>query len=153
MLKHQTMQYNTEHNHQLYSFWGKCSSDAETSNSRCYDAKISNITEKFNVLSFSLFFLGQMFLQYWTIYQIEHSIKQNLTEFLLAALYHYYYIKSLNGHVQLQFISSWRQSGAPDNRGYHIYLAIRWGFPLSTMTTNNWISPMKFCYNTSFTLP
>ena len=32
-----------------------------------------------------------------------------------------------------------------------IYLAIRWGFPLSRMTTNNFISPMKFCYNTTFT--
>ena len=26
------------------------------------------------------------------------------------------------------------------------------GFPFSKMTTNNLISPMKFCYNTSFTL-
>ena len=38
-------------------------------------------------------------------------------------------------------------------RKFCIYLAIRWGFPLSRVTTNNWISPMKFCLNTSFTLP
>ena len=30
-------------------------------------------------------------------------------------------------------------------------MAIRWGFPLSRMTTNNEIGPMKFCYNKSFT--
>ena len=29
---------------------------------------------------------------------------------------------------------------------YHIYLAIRQGFPLSRVTTNNLISPMKSCY-------
>ena len=29
----------------------------------------------------------------------------------------------------------------------------RLGFPLSTMTTHYLISPMKFCYNASFTLP
>ena len=34
-----------------------------------------------------------------------------------------------------------------------IYSTIRWGFPLSRMSTNNEISPMKFCYNTSFSLP
>ena len=32
------------------------------------------------------------------------------------------------------------------------FLAIRWGFPLSRMTTNNYISPMKFCYNKSFAI-
>ena len=36
---------------------------------------------------------------------------------------------------------------------YRIYPAIRRGFPFSRMTTNNKISPKKFCYNTSFTLP
>ena len=36
---------------------------------------------------------------------------------------------------------------------YHIYLAIRWDFSLIRMTAHNRISPMKFCYNTSFTLP
>ena len=36
---------------------------------------------------------------------------------------------------------------------YHIYLAIRWVFPLSRMTTNIKISPIKLCYNTCFTLP
>ena len=35
---------------------------------------------------------------------------------------------------------------------YHIYSAIRWGFSLYRMTTNNLISPMKFCHNMSFTL-
>ena len=30
----------------------------------------------------------------------------------------------------------------------HMYLAIIWIYPLSRMTTNNLISPMKFCYNT-----
>ena len=34
---------------------------------------------------------------------------------------------------------------------YSIYLAIRQGFSLSRMTTNNLISHLKFCYNTSFT--
>ena len=34
---------------------------------------------------------------------------------------------------------------------YHIYLAIRPGFHLSNIATNNWISPMKCCYNTNFT--
>ena len=29
---------------------------------------------------------------------------------------------------------------------YHIYSAIRMSFPLSRMTTNNYISPMKSCY-------
>ena len=36
---------------------------------------------------------------------------------------------------------------------YRIYSAIRWSFPLSKLTTNNIISPLKFCYSTSFTLP
>ena len=37
---------------------------------------------------------------------------------------------------------------------YCISLAIRQGyFSLPTMTTNNYISPMKFCYDTSFNLP
>ena len=36
---------------------------------------------------------------------------------------------------------------------YHIYPAIRRGFCPSRMTSNNEISPMKFCYNTNFTLP
>ena len=31
---------------------------------------------------------------------------------------------------------------------YRIYSAIKWGFSLSRMTTNNQISPTKFCYNT-----
>ena len=35
---------------------------------------------------------------------------------------------------------------------YRIYSAMRRGFSLSRMTTNNEISPMKFCYDTSFTL-
>ena len=37
---------------------------------------------------------------------------------------------------------------------YHIYPAIRQGFRASRMTSayNNLISPMKFCYNTNFTL-
>ena len=35
---------------------------------------------------------------------------------------------------------------------YCIYLVIRQGFPLSRKTTNNQISPLKFCYNTSFSL-
>ena len=36
---------------------------------------------------------------------------------------------------------------------YRIYLAIRRGFCPSRMTSNNLISPMKFCYNNNFTLP
>ena len=36
---------------------------------------------------------------------------------------------------------------------YRIYSAKRQGFLLSRMTANNLISPMKFCYNMSFTLP
>ena len=36
---------------------------------------------------------------------------------------------------------------------YRIYPAIRRGFCPSRMTLNNKISPMKFCYNTNFTLP
>ena len=36
---------------------------------------------------------------------------------------------------------------------YRIYLAIRQDFCVSRMTTNNLISPMKFCCYTSFTLP
>ena len=36
---------------------------------------------------------------------------------------------------------------------YHIYPAIRWGFPLSRMTIYNYISPMYFCSNTCFTHP
>ena len=42
---------------------------------------------------------------------------------------------------------------------YCNYLAIPYlfsyktGFPLSRMTTNNYICPMKFCYNIQFTLP
>ena len=36
---------------------------------------------------------------------------------------------------------------------YRIYPAIRRGFCSSRMTSNNYISPMKFCYNTNFTLP
>ena len=36
---------------------------------------------------------------------------------------------------------------------YRTYLAIRQGFPLSRMSTNNQISLMQFCCNTSFTLP
>ena len=39
------------------------------------------------------------------------------------------------------------------NDSHRIYSAIRRGFHLSRMTTNNLISSMKFCYNTSFTLP
>ena len=35
---------------------------------------------------------------------------------------------------------------------YRIYPAIRRGFCPSRMTSNNFISPMKFCYNTNFTL-
>ena len=36
---------------------------------------------------------------------------------------------------------------------YRIYPAIRRGFCSSRMTSNNYISPMKFCNNTNFTLP
>ena len=36
---------------------------------------------------------------------------------------------------------------------YHIYSVIRRGFPWSKMNTSNWINPMKFHYNTKFTLP
>ena len=36
---------------------------------------------------------------------------------------------------------------------YRIFLAIRRGFRPSRMTSNNLISPMKFCYNTNSTLP
>ena len=36
---------------------------------------------------------------------------------------------------------------------YHIFPAIRRGFRPSRMTSNNLISPMKFCYNTNSTLP
>ena len=36
---------------------------------------------------------------------------------------------------------------------YRIYPAIRRGFCPSRMTSNNKISPMKFCYNTNFNLP
>ena len=36
---------------------------------------------------------------------------------------------------------------------YHIYLAVRLGFSLSRRTKNNYISPLKFCYTTSFSLP
>ena len=36
---------------------------------------------------------------------------------------------------------------------YRIFPAIRRGFRPSRMTSNNWISPMRFCYNTNSTLP
>ena len=36
---------------------------------------------------------------------------------------------------------------------YRIFLAIRRGFRPSKTTSNNLISPMKFCYNTNSTLP
>ena len=36
---------------------------------------------------------------------------------------------------------------------YRIFLAIRRGFRPSRMTSNNLISPLKFCYNTNSTLP
>ena len=36
---------------------------------------------------------------------------------------------------------------------YRIYPAIRRAFCPSRMTSNNLISPMKFCNNTNFTLP
>ena len=36
---------------------------------------------------------------------------------------------------------------------YRIFPAIRRGFRPSRMTSNNLISPMKFCYNTNSTLP
>ena len=36
---------------------------------------------------------------------------------------------------------------------FHNCSALRWGFPLSRMTTDNLISPLKFCCNTSFILP
>ena len=36
---------------------------------------------------------------------------------------------------------------------YRIFPAIRQGFRPSRMTSNNLISPMKFCYNTNSTLP
>ena len=36
---------------------------------------------------------------------------------------------------------------------YRIFSAIRRGFRPSRMTSNNLISPMKFCYNTNSTLP
>ena len=36
---------------------------------------------------------------------------------------------------------------------YHIFPARRRGFRPSRMTSNNLISPMKFCYNTNSTLP
>ena len=38
-------------------------------------------------------------------------------------------------------------------KSHCIYLAIRQGFSPSRMTANNEISPIKFCYNTRFTLP
>ena len=38
-------------------------------------------------------------------------------------------------------------------KGNRIYSAVRQGFSLSRMTTNNLISPTKICYNSSFTLP
>ena len=38
------------------------------------------------------------------------------------------------------------------NQG-RIFPAIRRGFRPSRMTSNNLISPMKFCYNTNSTLP
>ena len=38
-------------------------------------------------------------------------------------------------------------------RLYRIFPAIRRGFRPSRMTSNNLISPMKFCYNTNSTLP
>ena len=38
-------------------------------------------------------------------------------------------------------------------RQYRIFPAIRRGFCPSRMTSNNLISPMKFCYNTNSTLP
>ena len=34
---------------------------------------------------------------------------------------------------------------------YHIFPAIRRGFRPARMTSNNLISPMKFCYNTNST--
>ena len=36
---------------------------------------------------------------------------------------------------------------------YRIFPAIRRGFRPSRMTSNNLISPMKFCYKTNSTLP
>ena len=36
---------------------------------------------------------------------------------------------------------------------YHIYSAIRRGFPLSGISTNTQISPVQFCSNLKFTLP
>ena len=40
-----------------------------------------------------------------------------------------------------------------DSLHYRIFLAIRRGFRPSRMTSNNLISPIKFCYNTNSTLP
>ena len=42
---------------------------------------------------------------------------------------------------------------AKSEEQYHIFPAIRRGFRPSRMTSNNLISPMKFCYNTNSTLP
>ena len=43
--------------------------------------------------------------------------------------------------------------GMFERNKYRIFPAIRRGFHPSRITSNNLISPMKFCYNTSSTLP
>ena len=52
-------------------------------------------------------------------------------------------MKSLNGSLLLLML----------HHIYRIFPAIRQGFSPSRMTSNNLISPMKFCYNTNSTLP
>ena len=52
-------------------------------------------------------------------------------------------VKPLQGHL-----ASHRQD---QDLPYRIYPAIKRGFCPSRMTSNNYISPMKSCYNTNFT--
>ena len=61
--------------------------------------------------------------------------------------------------ADLQKLLCWIMHDADKHQGnrahnkYRIFLAIRRGFRPSRMTSNNLISPMKFCYNTNSTLP
>ena len=47
-------------------------------------------------------------------------------------------------------LPEWTETGG---HNYRIFPAIRRGFRPSRMTSNNLISPMKFCYKTNSTLP
>ena len=61
-------------------------------------------------------------------------------------------------HVEIHLKGRFNHAFSKHNRYirrniYRIFPAIRRGFRPSRMTSNNLISPMKFCYNTNYTLP